>query len=69
MPKIDLPWGGTAISLGTEEQASKEQRIINARAAFTTKYAREHGWPEDPTEMSIAQILEIREQPEWRRGE
>jgi hypothetical protein len=67
MPWIKLPGGlGTAFFPGTEKQAAREQKLINARHEFTLAYMKEKGWGEDPAGLSIYQLLEIRAQPGWQ---
>lgn len=66
MPVINLPGGGSVISLGSQADADRQKAIIDARHTFAMKYCREHGWPEDPGQLSIDQILEIREHEEWK---
>ncbi len=61
-----LPFGGTVIHTGTEAQADEHDRIIKARAEFTVAYAQSKGWPNDPADMTIDQILEIRDQEGWK---
>jgi hypothetical protein len=36
------------------------------RHDFTVKYCKSKGWPTDPEKLSIDQIMEIRDQPEWK---
>jgi hypothetical protein len=42
---------------------SQEQALLN-RAAFIDKYCAEKGWIK--ADLTIEQILEIRQQPEWK---
>lgn len=64
---VELPLGGgTVLVLGSNEEIAEQERLIAARAAFVVTYCRAHGWPEEPRELSIAQILEIREQEGWK---
>jgi hypothetical protein len=67
--KIKLPFGGFAISMGSDQEVKAEQEFINKRAAFTLKYMKEKGWGEDIEKLSIDQLMEIRDQPEWKNPE
>jgi hypothetical protein len=65
---IDAPFGvGQIVHFGTNEEAAEHERIINARADFALRYMKEKDWGEDPTKISIEQLLEIRAQPEWKK--
>jgi hypothetical protein len=44
------------------------QRILEARGAFVSAYCREKGWPEDPDELTLEQVFEIRAQDGWRNA-
>lgn len=44
------------------------QRVLEARGAFVTAYCRSKGWPEDPDELTMEQVMEIRAQPEWKNA-
>jgi hypothetical protein len=50
------------------EQATKTQRIIDARHQFNVAYCTSRGWPTDPAELTIAQIMEIRERDGWKNA-
>jgi hypothetical protein len=66
MRVIQIPGGLKAISLGTQSEADKTQAIVNARHAFVQKYCQEQGWSSNPEELSMAQILQIRQQDGWK---
>lgn len=69
MKAIKLPFGETVIAMGSDEQAKKNQCIINRRWAFAQKYIAEKGWCIDRIEdLSIDQLIEIRSQPEWKNA-
>lgn len=52
---------------GTDEEAERHQKMINARHEFILAYCREKGWPvPGDTVLPVAQILEIRKQPGWQ---
>lgn len=52
--------------LGSDKQADREEAIINARHEFCLKYMAEKGWGDDVTKLTIDQVLEINDQPEWQ---
>jgi hypothetical protein len=58
--------GGVIIHPGTDEEAAKHQRVINGRAEFALRYMKEKGWGDDPTKISISQLMEIRAQGDWK---
>lgn len=65
---IDAPLGGGQIlHFGTAESAEEHKRVIDARAEFSLRYMKENGWGDDPTKISIQQLMEIRAQPEWKK--
>ena len=66
MYKIRIPGGGTAIHMGSEQEARERQALIDARHAFILAYTEKKGWDSDPEKLSIEQILEIRAQPGWK---
>lgn len=51
---------------GTDAEAAEHQRVINARGEFSFRYMKEKGWGDKLEDLSIQQILEIREQKEWK---
>ena len=61
---ITLPDGSTAIDFSSDPGAV--QRKIASRHEFSMDYCRRHGWPEDPTKLSISQIMEIRSEQGWK---
>lgn len=63
--RIKIPGLGYAIHMGTDKEADRHQAIIAARHAFTLTYMKEQGWGENIEDLSITQVLEIREQPGW----
>jgi hypothetical protein len=67
MPRIKLPNSQITFSASSPAQAIAEQALINARHAFVVAQCRERGWPEDPNELTIDQILEIRAMPGWEK--
>lgn len=64
MKVFQLPFGGGAVISPNDDDA---ERIINKRAKFSLQYMKEKGWGDDVTALSIKQILEIREQPGWKK--
>jgi hypothetical protein len=40
------------------------QELLKARDTFIDSYCKDQGW--DKNNLSVDQILEIREQPEWQ---
>ena len=69
MPEMKLPFGMTAFSLGTEEEAKAMEDIAWKRHEFALSYAREKDWGDDLEALSVEQIIEIREQPGWKKPE
>lgn len=68
MPIVKLPGNlGVAISTGTQSEADQAQAIIDARHAFVQKYCGEQGWPTDGAELTIEQIMQIRQQEGWKK--
>jgi hypothetical protein len=59
---------GTVAIASSPEQAAKVQRIIDERHRFNVEYCTAKGWPTDPTKLTIAQIMEIREQDGWKNA-
>jgi hypothetical protein len=59
---------GTVAIAGSSEQATKVQRIIDERHRFIVEYCTAKGWPTEPAELTITQILEIREQDGWKNA-
>ncbi len=47
-------------------QQVRVQRIVNARHQVVEAYCKAKGWPCDPEQLSMAQIMEIRALPEWQ---
>lgn len=64
---INIPYGLKVVHFGTDKEAAEHQRVLYARGAFAEKYMKEKGWGENFTDLSIKQIMEIREQKEWKR--
>lgn len=50
--------------MATEEQ--QIQAIIRERQAIATNYCQKMGWPTDPAQLSFNQIIEIRDQQDWK---
>ena len=69
MSKVRMPDGSglqSAVHPGSEQEARKLERSLQARHDFNLKYMAEQGWGDDVRELSIEQIMEIRAQPEWK---
>jgi len=66
MPKIELPNGTTVFTHGTQAEADRQKKFLEARYAFSKKYAKEKGWGEDLDKLSLDQIFEIRKQAGWQ---
>lgn len=67
MPTIELPGNlGSVITRGTQEEASRTKATLDARHAFAQRYCQEQGWPSNPRELLIEQIMEIRDQEGWK---
>lgn len=59
--------GGMHVVLtGTPAQDERTEAILRARGRFMEAYCREKGWPTNPADLSITQILDIRAQPGWK---
>ena len=39
---------------------------VQKRHDFAVRYCESKGWPTDPAELSLTQIMEIRGQSEWQ---
>jgi hypothetical protein len=50
---------------GNPDRRATMQAVIDARHAVAMAHCRAKGWPEDPANLSFAQIFEIRALPEW----
>ena len=46
--------------------SQEEVDFLQKRGEFFKKYCEEKGWPTDPEKLSIKQILEVREQEDWK---
>lgn len=67
MKTVQLPGiEGSVVLLGTDEENREAERIFAARYAFSQRYCAEKGWPLDPGDLGLEQILEIRTQPGWK---
>jgi len=52
-----------------DKSRDKDQEIMHRRLAISAAYCRAKGWKfdiEDLSDLSIDQILEIRNTPEWK---
>jgi hypothetical protein len=61
-----LPGGFTVTTQGSQADADRMQKLLEARGAFAVAYCRQRGWPEDPALLSMQQIVEIRKQDGWK---
>lgn len=59
------PFGNKMVMHGTHAENNALAAKLEARVKFSLAYAKSKGWPEDPTKLSIQQIIEIRQQPGW----
>jgi len=69
MQEMELPTGQKVIFTGSDEDAVKYKAILESRHNFSMKYAKDRGWMKDGDtfkSLSIKQVLEIREQEEWK---
>lgn len=64
---INIP-GGMELWSSGDLKNDPHARIIHNRGRFTQEYAASKGWPTEFTKLSIDQILEIRDQPEWKHA-
>lgn len=64
---IKLPSGGTVIHLGPGS-VEDAQKVMDRRHQIVVAYCEKMGWPTEPKELSIDQILEIRLLPEWQNA-
>ena len=62
MDVIKDPVTGTTV---ITQDGEKLKKILEARHKFNQEYCLKKGWHTDYTKLSIQQIMEIREQPEW----
>lgn len=66
MPTIELPDNLGTVTHGIQEEADRTKAILHARRAFTLKYCQEQGWPSNPRELLIEQVMQIRDQEGWK---
>lgn len=59
---------GSVLTVTHESDAARVQRTVSQRHAIAMAYCREQGWPEDPSELTMEQILEIRRLPAWQEA-
>lgn len=64
--KVDLPNGMTVIMMGSPEENQAHKDLITKRHEFVMNECKRRGWPQDPGQLSIQQILEIRDMPGWK---
>lgn len=64
---IDIPGGAKLWSPG-DLKNDPHARIVHNRGRFSQEYAASKGWPTEFSKLSIDQILEIRDQPEWKHA-
>ena len=57
--------GSVLCYVDTEVGALRMQQMCRARLRFSMRYAKERGWGDSLDELSIDQLLEIRQQPGW----
>lgn len=66
MPMIKLPGSGEPVFVpGTQADADRHLAALTRRHEFGVKYCALKGWPTDFRKLTIAQVLEIRQQPGW----
>lgn len=58
--------GPVVLHTGSDEEAEAVQAKLDRRHEFIVKFCGEKGWPTNPKELTIEQIMEIRNQPGWR---
>lgn len=63
---VNIPDVGQAVHFGTDEEAAEHERKLTARGEFAKAYMREKGWPDKMLDLTIEQIMEIREQDGWK---
>jgi hypothetical protein len=51
------------------DQADHMEKMLKARYEFSMKYMAEKGWGDSFEDLSIDQILEIRDQEGWKHPE
>jgi hypothetical protein len=64
-PRKD-PFGNSILIPGTPEQADSLVDLLTRRSRFVKDECVRRGWPTDPRDLSIEQILEIRKLPGWK---
>lgn len=62
--KVQLPNGMVAFDMSDDPKGA--QRTINARHEFMVAYCTEKGWPTNPEDLSLEQIMEVRSQEGWK---
>lgn len=65
---IKLPNSDQAVIVDSD-QADHVEKMFKARHEFTMKYMAEKGWGDNIEDLSIEQILEIRDQDGWLKAE
>lgn len=64
---IKTTFGETVTFSGTKEEAEKVEKKLNARGEFAKKYMEKKGWSIE--NLSVDQLLEIRNQEEWKNAQ
>lgn len=64
--KLDVPGAGPALHLGSDEEGREHQALIDARHRFVMNYMKAKGWGDTVEDLSIPQLMEIREAPGWK---
>jgi hypothetical protein len=68
MSIIDTSRTPPRVVSGDAQEQARVQGIIDKRHAVTEAHCKAKGWPTNPAELTMAQIMEIRSLPEWKEA-
>lgn len=60
------PGGFDVVLVGTLTERTAQKELIEKRWRFCQTYCAAKGWPTDTNKLSLAQVLEINAQDEWK---
>ena len=68
MQSTKISVGGGAVHV-VGSLAPEQEELLRKRAAFVETYCAAKGWSSDASNLSMDQLLEIRDQPGWKNPE
>jgi hypothetical protein len=68
MSIIDTSVHPPRVISGDDQERARVQGLIDARHAVAEAHCKANGWPTDPAQLTMAQIMEIRALPEWKNA-